>query len=89
VRQCRDTLLPVLQNIVAIQNEAFKIVGKVREEPGLDILAVDTWKHQFAENVNAAAKVGLLVDVCDADDDNNDRKPAAVPDCCQSSAPRV
>jgi hypothetical protein len=69
VQDCRDSLLPKLNELRKIQDEAMTALGIEREEMELDIVAHDTWEQKMDKNLEEAKKSGDFFDLCDSDEE--------------------
>ena len=67
IRDCRDKLLPELNELVTIQRGACDLLGIEREEVELDVMGVETLEQTLARKKEEAKKNGTLFDLCDSD----------------------
>ena len=85
VRECRDKLLPDLNQLRQKQDETMRLVGIEREELELDVMEVASWEKQNAEKLQKAIENNELIDLCDSDDE--DTNVARMPPFPASSVP--
>lgn len=71
IRECRDALLPTLNELMKIQSEACDLVGIEREEIELDVMGVETFEQQLQRRKEEAIKNGDCFDLCDSDAELN------------------
>ncbi|KAL7529808.1 hypothetical protein ACHAXR_004427, partial [Thalassiosira sp. AJA248-18] len=69
IRECRDRLLPELNELVIIQGNACELLGIEREEVELDVMGVETFEQTLARKKEEAKKNGDMFDLCDSDAD--------------------
>mmetsp|Transcript_14818 Transcript_14818/g.32186 ORF Transcript_14818/g.32186 Transcript_14818/m.32186 type:complete len:794 (-) Transcript_14818:1105-3486(-) len=67
IRDCRDKLLPELNELVKIQGGACELLGIEREEVELDVMGVETFDQTLARKKEEAKKNGDMFDLCDSD----------------------
>lgn len=67
MRECRDALLPELNDLVKIQEEACAVLGIEREEVELDVMGVESLEQTLARRKEEAIKRGDMFDLCDSD----------------------
>jgi hypothetical protein len=71
VRECRDKLLPDLNELVEIQKSAMEILGIERDDLELDVMGVDTMEEGLTKVFENAEDNGEVIDLCDSDDDDS------------------
>jgi hypothetical protein len=69
VRECRDKLLPDLNQLRQKQDDTMRLVGIEREELELDVMEVASWETQNAKKLQEAIDNNELIDLCDSDDE--------------------
>jgi hypothetical protein len=94
VQECRDTVLPDINRLRQIQNEALETLGIELEEPELDVLGVDSPETVLQNKQSEAVASGKFVDLAfhepsdDGDDDDDDVvETMPVPEPVRSTSP--
>jgi hypothetical protein len=77
VRECRDRLLPDLNKLCQIQDDARNLVGIEREDLELDVMGVENFEQTLARKLEDAKKSGDAFDLCNSDEETDNRKPPA------------
>jgi len=72
VKECRDKLLPNLNELRKIQDAAMDLLGLEREEMELDLVAVDIWDQRIEKKMKAAKANGSFIEILDSDPDDDD-----------------
>merc|ERR1712032_1014037 len=67
IRECRDALLPKLNELLEIQAGACELLGIEREEIELDVMGVETLEQTLARKREEAEKNGDMLNLCDSD----------------------
>ena len=67
MRECRDKLLPKLNELVEIQSSACDMLGIEREEVELDVMGVESFEDMLKRKKEEAIKNGDMFDLCDSD----------------------
>ena len=76
VRQCRDALLPLLNDVRKSQGEAMQLIGLEHEDPECEATQVLSGDAILDKAYREAEARGEVIDLCDSDEE--DGKPAAV-----------
>jgi len=71
IRECRDKLLPELNELAEIQRGACELLGIEREEVELDVMGVESFEQTMARRKVEAEKNGDMFDLCDSDTEMN------------------
>jgi len=71
IRACRDGLLPVIHAIMGRIGKAMDLMGIKRPQLDLDVMGVESWDVQNQRKLSKAQQQGMIVDLCDDDDDSN------------------
>jgi len=71
IRECRDKLLPELNELVVIQGDACQHLGIERVEMELDVVGVESWEQTMARKKEEAKRNGNMFDLCDPDTEMN------------------
>ena len=79
VRECRNQLLPRLNQLQQIQNEALELVGLEREEVELEILGVESFENGLSRKLDEAATKGEVVDLCHSDEEESESMAVKLP----------
>ena len=82
IRECRDKLLPSLNQLYQIQNDALELVGIERREMELDVMAVESLESGLKRKFHEAATKGEVIDLSLSDDETKDflaKEPHAKP----------
>ena len=67
ILECRYGLLPELNRLLRLQDEASKLVGIERQEAELELMEVDTLEQRLAKQLEQAKQTGDAFDLCDSD----------------------
>jgi hypothetical protein len=67
IRECRDAVLPELNELCEIQGEACTLLGIEREEFELDVMAVESLEQSLERKLEEAKMKGDAFDLCDSD----------------------
>jgi hypothetical protein len=67
IRECRDAVLPELNELCKIQGEACNLLAIEREEFELDVMAVESLEQSLERKLAEAKLKGDAFDLCDSD----------------------
>ena len=69
VQQCRDALLPRLNELRKVQDGAMDLLGIDREEMEFELMAVDSLDQRMEKKMQEAKQSGDFFDLCESDDE--------------------
>jgi hypothetical protein len=88
VREARDRVLPEILALQKMIISAMGLMGIEREALDLEMMGVESWEDRIEKKRKEAEDKGLMVDLCDDDDEavveNGDKKLPAIPSAMHS-----